>query len=417
MKFEEHNCWNVLEMKPTKDRKKIRKAYAKMSRRLHPEEGEPAFLALKTAYEEAMELTQKKPAQKTYTKTLEPLPHSLPEDPRERAKFIFETFHTRQEWKHFFLSPTYFTLYLNTDNHAFLNPMLDEMNASISTPATRNYSTYFFIAYQVHSRLPDPLPTKYNEFLQGARFFMALLRPKALSDDDLRFGLAFRNLLLLFQHTSDDRIIPVETALEQALITYRQFPPEEREELEAVLSYFFQEKIQPLPTKDSKALEEIIVNTLGIYNSTPQAEEFAYFYELVHTHNPVLTQNPPDYWDDVIQYIRDFQGVLQSTPKKQQNTLAFVSPFFNHCPKLNYALQNPQFMESNVVEELVNSTKNRLFLVKFLRLLLLNKEFYPHDKLIDQIIHTIWQESPPDLGCWDSLEKEIIKEEEGENEP
>lgn len=56
------NCWNILGIEPTGDRRAIKRAYAKQSGRYHPEDDPDAFQALQEAYQEALAYQQVTPA-------------------------------------------------------------------------------------------------------------------------------------------------------------------------------------------------------------------------------------------------------------------------------------------------------------------------------------------------------------------
>lgn len=49
-----YSCWEVLGIAPTKDKREIKKAYAKKAKTVHPEENQDEFINLRNAYEAAM---------------------------------------------------------------------------------------------------------------------------------------------------------------------------------------------------------------------------------------------------------------------------------------------------------------------------------------------------------------------------
>lgn len=45
------NCWDVLGIEPTQDKKEIKKAYARLLKQYHPEENPEEFKQIQTAYQ------------------------------------------------------------------------------------------------------------------------------------------------------------------------------------------------------------------------------------------------------------------------------------------------------------------------------------------------------------------------------
>lgn len=54
------DIWNILEIKPTKDKKEIKKAYAKLAAKYHPEDYPEEFQIIKDAYQQALSLANGK---------------------------------------------------------------------------------------------------------------------------------------------------------------------------------------------------------------------------------------------------------------------------------------------------------------------------------------------------------------------
>ncbi len=48
------NCWDVLGIEPTQDKKKIKKAYARLLKQYHPEENPEEFKQIQTAYQQCL---------------------------------------------------------------------------------------------------------------------------------------------------------------------------------------------------------------------------------------------------------------------------------------------------------------------------------------------------------------------------
>lgn len=48
------NCWEVLEIEPTKDKKEIKKAYARLLKQYHPEENPEEFKQIQAAYQQCL---------------------------------------------------------------------------------------------------------------------------------------------------------------------------------------------------------------------------------------------------------------------------------------------------------------------------------------------------------------------------
>ena len=53
------NCWNILGIEHTDDKKKIKRAYARLAKQYHPEEQSKQFVELSNAYKEALQYTQR----------------------------------------------------------------------------------------------------------------------------------------------------------------------------------------------------------------------------------------------------------------------------------------------------------------------------------------------------------------------
>lgn len=52
------NCWEVLGIEPTKDKKEIKKAYARLLKQYHPEENPEEFKQIQAAYQQCLHLDQ-----------------------------------------------------------------------------------------------------------------------------------------------------------------------------------------------------------------------------------------------------------------------------------------------------------------------------------------------------------------------
>lgn len=48
------NCWDVLGIEPTQDKKEIKKAYARLLKQYHPEENQEEFKQIQTAYQQCL---------------------------------------------------------------------------------------------------------------------------------------------------------------------------------------------------------------------------------------------------------------------------------------------------------------------------------------------------------------------------
>lgn len=48
------NCWDVLGIEPTQDKKEIKKAYARLLKQYHPEENPEEFKQIQTAYQQCL---------------------------------------------------------------------------------------------------------------------------------------------------------------------------------------------------------------------------------------------------------------------------------------------------------------------------------------------------------------------------
>lgn len=48
------NCWDVLGIEPTQDKKEIKKAYARLLKQYHPEENPEEFIQIQTAYQQCL---------------------------------------------------------------------------------------------------------------------------------------------------------------------------------------------------------------------------------------------------------------------------------------------------------------------------------------------------------------------------
>ena len=52
------NCWKVLEIEPTQDKKEIKKAYARLLKQYHPEENPEEFKHIQAAYQQCLQPDQ-----------------------------------------------------------------------------------------------------------------------------------------------------------------------------------------------------------------------------------------------------------------------------------------------------------------------------------------------------------------------
>lgn len=62
IKGEKMNCWEILGIAPTENRKEIKRAYAALAKQYHPEEDEAAFLRVHKAYKQAMAYAERNTA-------------------------------------------------------------------------------------------------------------------------------------------------------------------------------------------------------------------------------------------------------------------------------------------------------------------------------------------------------------------
>lgn len=88
------NCWSVLGIQPTADKKEIKKAYAAKSREFHPAEHPVEYEELKKAYQEAIRLaSQPEPEQRPVLNPIPEKDHGLEEfydhlETEARSKFV-----------------------------------------------------------------------------------------------------------------------------------------------------------------------------------------------------------------------------------------------------------------------------------------------------------------------------------------
>lgn len=78
------NCWEVLGIEPTKDKKEIKKAYARLLKQYHPEENPEEFKQIQAAYQQCLHLDQEIESvsykQEERTKNMEVEPISIREE-------------------------------------------------------------------------------------------------------------------------------------------------------------------------------------------------------------------------------------------------------------------------------------------------------------------------------------------------
>ena len=78
------NCWEVLEIEPTKDKKEIKKAYARLLKQYHPEENPEEFKQIQAAYQQCLhpdqEIESVSYKQEERTKNMEVEPISIREE-------------------------------------------------------------------------------------------------------------------------------------------------------------------------------------------------------------------------------------------------------------------------------------------------------------------------------------------------
>ena len=78
------NCWEVLGIEPTKDKKEIKKAYARLLKQYHPEENPEEFKQIQAAYQQCLhpdqEIESVSYKQEERTKNMEVEPISIREE-------------------------------------------------------------------------------------------------------------------------------------------------------------------------------------------------------------------------------------------------------------------------------------------------------------------------------------------------
>lgn len=413
MKNQEQSCWDILGIPQTKNQSKIRKAYTGKSKRTHPEEQPEAFLLLKNAYDQA----------KNFATSKQPEPSPVPKlgmDCPAQIAFIQDLLSknlSREEWKAEFLSFRFLSFFVHPNLEETLTPLLRYVveDATQKKGQQSNFFHYFFLAYQINPQIPDPIPVAGGEYLKGLSLFFLLLTPPELTEDDIRFAVAFRCLIQLCGRATAERSVSSIGGYQNLFHTVRQCEtPETQQYLYQIYEFA---RLYHFTTQDKDfSIEKVnqdMMDVLQVEKGSPSETQFPAFYQSYHQSESPFSSHQ----DELDWYLQQFQEKLASTPKKQQNTLTFVQPFFQGLTYFfSGLLADPRLAQRDSLKNLIHSTTNRLFLVKFLKILLDNDNC---QELKDHIIQVIWDDAPKDLSALDALETKILEEtthEEGESD-
>lgn len=404
MKNQEQNYWDILNISPTTDLEELRKAYADQSKNTHPEDKPEEFLRLKQAYENAKSwIEEQKIIDEDIAETVESMRTNL----LKKAKKL--------EWETLFLSPRYLRYFTYPDTEKTLLPLLDFFTNPIYDD-NKNFLSYIFLVYQLNDKLPDPISMEGNEALRGLTIFFRLFKVPEPKSRDIQFAIAYRALVLLTNRATKSRKLSRLDAYTQYYLTLRQcIAPQEQIALHKVYVFaeenharFFPENKDDL-SAEYKAMAEI----LELYQGCPNKDVFPYYYEKLFSETEVI--HPTQ--EEITTYLAEFKSVLDITPAKQQNSLSFLMPFFTYIPVAEL-LANPEFMAKNILQDLIYTSENRLFLVKILRILLESQANEENKALAHHIIKVIWGQVPQETPSLETMQEQIRKvEEEGDSTP
>lgn len=418
----DQNIWDTLQIEPTHDQSLIRKAYANRSKSIHPEDNPKEFLQLKTAYQSALDFAKEKSPLSPDTQAITDdeddidmtalskildmplsIAQNLPKDYlRHNDENPFDSPTAKEElknhpgilallalnqvddatqdqWMSLFTSDDFLDIYFHHGLSSYFTTVLSSRN--------QHFRNLFFLAYQLHPQIHDPCPPPISQsFGLITMMFHGTSQPK-LSPSEQAFGEAFRAFVLLMEQSA--KTVPLDKVWKKTVLSLQKYKTQDEiQHWDTIISYVLRKKAVP-------SAPESLVDPFQLYQNSPNQTKYPAITLWLQETKADLLQRPPEYWQNLEEYLDKFHNLLLSTPENQQNKLTFVRPFFDHAPLLDFAIYDPDFMAKKQIHNLVTSTNNRLFLSKFLELCQNHPTMIDYDFFLETIVTAIWQKEEP----------------------
>ncbi len=436
----QEEIWRTLGITPTVDEKSIRKAYATLSRKIHPEEQEEAFLKLKKAYELAMAWAKREKI-KNKPELLQNLERTLAVSKKNKkassGSKLFELFPQEQDfsehpafeefyhlyfvvgeynenrWKRYFLSADFLDVFLE---EGFLVKICETLTK------TSNYNIVFYryllLVYQIYP-LPHSIETVavdckgVNRLIELYHLLKHTLSfPKGLSGEDMTFFLGFldyyqilylekergmledgnydKALLHLYEHYHYGELVSKTEGFSWSKSNLFQ-QPRHFDSLELIASAL--RKIH----YDSHRIE-LIMDAMGFHDVLDSRDflptekirgYFAPIFLVLGRYYPDYLQKTPTYWQTLNEKLLLLAQQLEQEKNHEPQQLSLVNQFFQQKDTLLEALYDPDYMGTFFLHNLLSQSNSAIFLSGFLRLVQEHPQI--EEGFLDMILERLWQ--------------------------
>lgn len=420
-----NDFWKILGIAPTEDVKVIRRAYASLSRGIHPEDDEQEFLKLKGAYETAMAWVKSKKSKKTLPiRALGSLPvvgdsqsqlfKLFPQEREFSGNPAFEEFThlyfvvgepSESRWKQFFTSADFLDVFLEEGFLLHLTKLLRE-----STGVIISFYKYLFLVYQVYpasrSMARVPLFSKDQEQLmacyQTQGSFMQYID---LEEEDLMFSFAFLDLIDLFIMEKDRNILGEEKHRQLLYCIFAKYHPdalvhtcpsfpEEEQVAQAMPRGFSSLELVACALRTiryssedlSLILEAMAIEEVQRSKSTVRGQ-FAPVFLVLGRCYPYYFEKNHEYWQQLNKKLLELFEQVESSREAEQ--LSLVNQFLKQNDDLLAALYDGDYMSSFFLQNLIQNTHSGVLLHGFLRLAQRNPEI--EERFTELLLERLWQ--------------------------
>lgn len=411
--------WRILGISPSLDKKSIRKAYATLSRQIHPEEQEEEFLKLKKAYELAMswaKLMKEKVASSTEEVSKPPV---LPEKNKvkeQTASKLFQLFpqvrdfsqdpaleefyhlyfvvgeDNEHRWRKFFTSSDFLDVFLE---EGFLLRICELLGKSNSY--NHVFYRYLFLVYQIYP-LSESIETVavdckgINHLIDLYKILENLiLFPKFLSGEDMTFFLGFLDYYQII-YLEKERMILEDANYEKALVHlfqhyhYQQLTDNVESFSWKKSNLFLQKRHFDSLELIASALRKIsydsqkialIMGAMGVddvlksRDTLPSEKIRGYFapiFLVLGRCYPNYMEKTPVYWQNLNDRLSLLAQQLEQAKHREAQQMSLVNQFFVQKDVLLEALYDPDYMGTFFLQNLLSNSNCALLLTRFLRL-------------------------------------------------
>lgn len=398
--------WQILGISPSKDPKEVRRAYAKASKKIHPEEDPEGFSKLKLAYEQAMKAIAQENSGGSWYKISgkkaevkkDALLYQFHKGTIIRQSPGFTDFcrlysldspTSRERWVEYFISTGFLDIFLEAE-------FLEEVAIVVQE---RGQDTRFLeLLYLVYQLMPleegKEAITPPNNGLYHLDLCLTEISPAVF--------LPLSNWSKLFQEAFADyyklcKVVPEndDWAMEAVLFHYNLLYMKNKQKIEEkegrlyqtlpVLAHFLQK--YDMTDRQMKIFSMVLNLENKALWTAHDRMLFQPLFRVFHQKYPGFLEGEEHYW-------RGFQDSFRMILRRVEylstgEQLRLVGQYFANAKTLEEALCDQAFVESYFLQSMLSQTKSSVFLAKILSLL--EKLDQGQGEIASVVVDRLWE--------------------------